>query len=386
MFSPRKIHAYADARQLAKRRLPWMVFDYIDGAAGEGYGEALNRKVIQGIRLQPSALINVEKRALDVTVFDHAGKRPFGVSPMGMCNLSTPGADLMLARLAARHRVPVGVSTVASTSMEKMIEVAEGHAWFQLYFSGDGSTVDSLLDRAQESGYRTLVVTVDVAEVGRRPRELRRGFKMPFRIGVPQFIDFALHPEWSLSTLLKGKPEMANFGGDFGTFDREETRARADWDDLKRIRDRWKGNLVVKGVLNVSDAVKMKDAGVDAVQVSSHGGRQLDSAPPAILMLRKIRDAVGPEFTLFYDSGIRSGEDVLKAYAMGADFVLLGRAMLYAMAAGGEAGLEKMWNVFSDETSIAMAQLGLKAMPSRTEASALIWKNTDHGFGHDIDI
>ncbi|MFK7994405.1 MAG: alpha-hydroxy acid oxidase [Granulosicoccus sp.] len=380
----RKIHAYSDARLLAKRRLPWMVFDYIDGAAGEGYGEALNRKVLQDIRLQPSVLVNVEQRALDVNVFDHAGTRPFGISPMGMCNLSTPGADLMLARLAARYSVPVGVSTVASTSLEKMIEVAQGHAWFQLYFSGDGSTVNSLLDRAEASGYRTLVVTVDVAEVGRRPRELRRGFKMPFRIGVPQFIDFALHPQWSLATLLKGKPEMANFGGEHGTFDREETRARADWSDLKRIRERWKGNLVVKGVLNVSDAVRMKDAGVDAVQISSHGGRQLDSAPPAILALRDIRAAVGPEFPLFYDSGIRSGEDVLKAYAMGADYVFLGRAMLYSMAAGGEAGLENMWRVFSDETSIAMAQVGLKTMPARSDAAALLWKQTTaNGTGPD---
>lgn len=373
MFSSLKIHAYADARRIAKRRLPWMVFDYIDGAAGEGHGEALNRKVMQDVRLQPSVLVNVEQRSLDVKVFDHEGRRPFGISPMGMCNLSTPGADLMLARMAASHRVPVGVSTVASTSLEKMIEVAEGHAWFQLYFSGDGRTVDSLLNRAEAAGYRTLVVTVDVAEVGRRPRELRRGFKMPFRIGVPQFIDFALHPEWSLSTLFNGKPELANFGGEHGTFDREETRARADWNDLKTIRERWKGNLVVKGILNVSDAVGLKAAGVDAIQVSSHGGRQLDSAPPPILALLDIRAAVGPDYPLFFDSGIRSGEDVLKAYALGADFVFLGRAMLYAMAAGGEAGLERMWSVFSDETSIALAQLGMKAIPSREDASAMLW-------------
>lgn len=368
MLLSREIHTYADARQLAKKRLPWMVFDYIDGVAGEGYGEALNRKVMQRIRLRPSVLVNVEHRVLDVTVFDHAAKRPFGVSPMGMCNLATPKADLMLARLAAGYCVPVGVSTVASTPLEKMIEVAEGHAWFQLYFSGDGSMVNSLIDRAQTAGYRTLVLTVDVAEVGRRPRELQRGFKMPFRIGLPQFIDFAVHPRWSLSTLINGRPELANFGGPHGTFDRTESRARADWSDLSRIRDRWKGNLVVKGVLNVSDAIRMKDAGVDAIQISSHGGRQLDSAPPAILALRDIRAAVGPEFTLFYDSGIRSGEDVLKAYALGADYVFLGRAMLYSMAAGGESGLAQMWGVFSAETSIAMAQLGLKTLPSRSDA------------------
>ena len=367
MFS-RQIHSCADARRLAKRRLPWMVFDYMDGAAGEGYGESRNRQVIQDVRLQPAVLINVEHRSLDVRVFDHESRRPFGVSPMGMCNLATPGADLMLARQAATYCSPVGVSTVASTPLEKMIEVAEGHAWFQFYFSGDGRVVNTLIDRAQVAGYRTLVVTLDVAEVGRRPRELKRGFKMPFRIGVPQFIDFALHPEWSLSTLVSGRPEMANFGGEHGTFDRTETRARADWNDLDRIRDQWKGNLVVKGVLNVADALRLKAAGVDAIQVSSHGGRQLDSAPYPILALRDIRTAVGPEFPLFFDSGIRSGEDVLKAYAMGADFVFLGRSMLYSLAAGGQKGMETMWDIFSDETSIAMAQLGMSSLATRPEA------------------
>ncbi len=364
MFLPKELHSFTDARIRAKKRLPWMVFDYIDGAAGTGFGEALNREVLRDLRLKPSALVNVEHRELGVEVFDHQAKRPFGISPMGMCNLSAPGADLMLARLAARYQTPVGVSTVASTPLEKMLDVAQGHAWFQLYFSGDGKVVGKLVDRAQACGYRTLVLTVDVPEVGRRPRELRRGFKMPFRIGLSQFIDFALHPQWSLSSLLKGKPEMANFNETTGHFSRTDTRARADWDELRRLRDHWKGNLVVKGVLNKADAVRMKEAGVDAIQVSSHGGRQLDSAPPAIHALADIRQAVGPGFPLFYDSGIRSGEDVVKAYALGADFVLLGRAVLYAMAAGGEQGLQQLWDVFSDEASITLAQLGLTAMPS----------------------
>ena len=171
-------------------------------------------------------------------------------SPMGMCNLSRPGADLMLARMAANKKIPVGVSTAASTSLETMIEVSEGQAWFQLYFSGDETSSLSLINRAEVAGYETLVWTVDVPEVGRRPRELRRGFKMPFHIGVPHFIDFALHPEWSLSSLYHGKPELANFGGEHEKFDRHASRAGADWDLLDRIRSAWKGKLVIKGVLN----------------------------------------------------------------------------------------------------------------------------------------
>ena len=350
-----------------------MVFDYIDGAAGEGHGEALNRAALRNLRLQPQILVDVTKRDLSVDVFDHQAACPFGIAPMGMCNLSTPGADLMLARMAARHQTPVGVSTVASTSLETMIEAANGHAWFQLYIAGDGSSAKKLVDRAAAAAYRTLVLTLDVPEVGRRPRELRRGFKMPFRIGPSQFIDFALHPTWSLSTLIKGRPEMANFSEPDNTFDRTESRAAADWDSLKQFRDRWQGKLVVKGVLSVDDAVRLKGAGVDAIQVSSHGGRQLDSAPPPILALREIRDAVGDDFPLYYDSGLRSGEDVVKAYAMGADFVFFGRAMQFAMAAGGEFGLEQLWDVLMDETSLTLAQLGRTSMRSLPGTIAPDW-------------
>ncbi|MDA3858431.1 MAG: alpha-hydroxy-acid oxidizing protein, partial [Roseovarius sp.] len=160
----RDIHCADDARQMARRRLPWMVFDYIDGAAGEGHGEALNRAALRDLRLKPRVLCNVTHRDLSMPVFDHPAKVPFGITPMGMCNLTTPGADLMLARIAARDRVPLGVSTVASTALEKMLEVAEGHAWFQLYFSGDGSATMQLVERARAAGYQTLVVTLDVPE------------------------------------------------------------------------------------------------------------------------------------------------------------------------------------------------------------------------------
>ena len=353
------IHSCTDARALAKKRLPWMVFDYIDGAAGEGVGERLNRQKLQEIRLQPRVLNNVEHRSLAVDLFGQKTMLPFGISPMGMCNLSAPGADLMLARLAAKHKIPVGASTAGSTSLEDIINAADGNAWFQLYFSGNESASDALLDRAKAAGYATLVLTVDVPEVGRRPRELRRGFKMPFKIGPKQFIDFACHPRWSLSTLTRGRPELANFGGKYGEFDRTASRAGADWDLLGRLRDKWQGRLVVKGVLSADDAVKIQSYGVDAIQVSSHGGRQLEGALPAITALGRIRDAVGDDYPLFYDSGIRGGEDIVKAYAVGANFVLAGRPFLYAIAAGGEQGLADLTEVFRQEVSIALAQLGL---------------------------
>jgi len=357
------IHSAGDARRLAKRHLPWMVFDYIDGAAGRETGAQRNRAALDAYPLRPRILRDVSSRSMATTLFGAQADRPFGIAPMGMCNLSAPGADLMLARLAAQYRVPHGVSTVASTPLEKIIEVAQGHAWFQIYFSGDGTGTFKLVERARMAGYQTLVLTVDVPEVGRRPRELRHGFTMPFKIGPWQFLDFALHPQWSLNTLFRGKPQMANFAMQGYAFDRTESRAAADWDTLARMRDAWPGKLVVKGVLDVEDAVRLKACGVDAVQVSSHGARQLESAPPAFEMLPQIRAAVGPDMPVFFDSGLRSGEDALKALLAGADFVFFGRLLQFAIAAGGEAGLARMWEVLSAEMSIAMAQTGLRALP-----------------------
>ena len=357
-----KIHSSEDARRLARKRLPWMVFDYIDGAAGAETGAARNRAAFDNLELRPRVLRDVSDRSLASSLWGKSTKAPFGISPMGMCNLSGPGADMMLARLAARENVPLGVSTVASTAMEPLIEAAEGNAWFQLYFSGDGTGTFKLVERAKAAGYETIVLTVDVAEVGRRPRELRHGFTMPFKIGPKQFIDFALHPRWSLTSLYAGKPQMANFDMDGYDFDRTESRAKADWDTLRRLRDMWPGNLVVKGVLDAEDAVALKGAGVDAVQVSSHGSRQLDSAPAPILELAKIRAAVGADYPLFYDTGLRSGEDVVKAYAQGANFTFFGRVLQFAIAAGGEEGLQELWNVLRSETSITLAQIGERSL------------------------
>ncbi|KPA23357.1 (S)-mandelate dehydrogenase [Shimia sp. SK013] len=353
------IHSAEDARRLAKRRLPWMVFDYIDGAAGNEMGALRNRRALDKITLRPRILKDVSARSLQVNLFDAPADRPFGIAPMGMCNLAAPGADLMLARLAARYRVPHGVSTVASTSMETLLEVAEGHAWFQLYFSGDGAGTFKLVERAIAAGYKTLVLTVDVPEVGRRPRELRHGFKMPFRMGPKQCFDFAMHPRWSLATLRAGKPQMANFLRPGFEFDRTESRALANWQTLARLRDMWPGKLVVKGVLDVDDSRRLVAAGVDAIQVSSHGARQLEAVPAPIEMLVEIRREVGPDYPLFFDSGLRSGEDALKALNLGANFTFFGRILQFAIAAGGERGLHALWDTLSDELSIAMAQTGL---------------------------
>ena len=360
-----------DARLRARRVLPRLVFDYIDGAAGQETGEAANRLALRAINLQPRILRDVRQRSLGTELFGQQMGLPFGIAPMGMCNLSWPDADLMLARLAAREKVPHGISTVASTSMERVWETSEGQAWFQLYYSGDGAGTIKLVERAKAVGYQTLVITVDVPEVGRRPRELKQGFKMPFRIGPKTFTDFALHPRWSLTSLVRGAPSLGNFGPADQkrgfVFDRTESRAGADWRFFDQLRERWSGNLVVKGVLDPRDAAELKDRGADAVQVSSHGGRQLEGGVCPVVALPKIRQAVGRDFPVFFDSGLRSGEDVLKVLALGADFAFLGRPLQFAMAARQERGLAEYWDSVKSELSIAMAMTGLTAV---SEASS----------------
>ncbi|MDC0739127.1 alpha-hydroxy acid oxidase [Cognatishimia sp. SS12] len=366
MSARSRIHSYEDARRLARRHLPRMVFDYIDGAAGLEAGNARNRQMLSDIWLQPKVLRNVQQRSLAGKVFGTETGLPFGIAPMGMCNMTSPDADRCMADCARAHRIPLGVSTLSTTSLEEMQQRSGGQAWFQLYVSGGLSDAEGLIARAEAAGYDTLIFTVDVPELGRRLREQRRGFVMPFRIGLSQFWDFALHPRWSVTQLLRGRPEMANFGAPYGAFERAASRAGSDWDVLAQLRARWKGRLVLKGVLCPEDAKRAQAAGVDAIQVSSHGGRQLDSGVPPIHALPLIRQAVGPDFPVFYDSGMRSGEDIIKAYALGADFVFMGRPFSFAIAAAGAKGLADYIDSLKADLHIALAQIGCRNMAELT--------------------
>ena len=354
-----RIFSVSDARKDAKRRLPRIIFDFIDGSAGDERGCALNIEEIDRLRLLPRVLVNVEKRNHAKTLFGETWGLPFGFAPMGMCNLTWPNADVMLARAANHYDIPLVLSTMASSSIETTAERAGRHAWFQLYVGESEEVAFRLSDRAAAAGYSTLVLTVDLPGIGARPREQRNGFMSPFRMRPAQFFDFATHPRWSLTTLKTGVPWLANINPAGGVeFKRGEERGRMDWDFVERLRERWKGNLVLKGVLSCEDAVRIRDLGVDAICVSNHGGRQFDSAPAAIRMLPPIREAVGADYTLLFDSGIRNGEAVLKALALGADFVLIGRPLLYALGADGEAGLRTVIELMRSQIDIGLAQLG----------------------------
>ena len=357
-----KIFSIKDARELSRKRLPKLVFDFIDGASGDEKLAEINSRALDQIRLEPKVLRNVEKRSLKKKVLGYEFDFPFGFAPMGMTNLSWPGADSMLAAESARNNIPTCVSMASTTTLEKMYELSEGHSWMQLYIFQDENFVMELLDRAKNTGYEVVILTVDVPVLSRRTRDDKNGFSYPFKIGPKQFFDFATHPTWSLSTLLSGIPKPMNYvtskSGD-GIFKRKESRGSTDWDTLKRVRDKWKGKLIIKGVMSPDDAKQIKEAGADAIQVSNHGGRQLDSATAAINMLPLIRKSVGNDFPLIFDSGIRSGSDIVRALAFGADYAMIGRTVMYAMGADGKKGLRRMVEIIKEEASTTLGLVGL---------------------------
>ena len=355
------VHSCMEARRRARIRLPRIIFDFIDGAAGKESAAALNQSELESIRLAPRVLADVSEASLAVNFLGNSLQLPFGIAPMGMCDLAWPGADKAMAAQAELSGIPLCLSTAASTSLEEMYGLSMGRAWFQLYVSGKAEAGFAMAQRAANAGYETLILTVDVPKVAPRPRDLRNGFQTPFRMRPSQFIDFAKHPRWSITTLLTGVPTTANFGlADTGNqFDRNASRAGANWDFLEQLRARWKGKLIVKGVLNADDAVRIRNLGADAIYVSNHGGRQLDSAPSAISALLKIRQRLGPNYPLVFDSGVRSGEDIVRALACGANLVMLGRPMLFALGADGSRGLRDLVTALATEIRVTLAQLGL---------------------------
>ena len=357
-----KIHTIDDAIRLSKKRLPKLVFDFIDGASGDDKLAEINSTALDQIRLEPKVFRNVENRNLSKKIFDFHFDYPFGFAPMGMTNLSWPEADKMIAKESAYNNIPTCVSMASSTTLEDMFTFSEGHSWMQIYIFQSEEFIMELLKRAENIGYKVLILTVDVPVLSRRARDDRNGFGYPFKIGPKQFLDFALHPQWSLTTLLKGAPQPMNYvtskSGD-QIFRRKESRGATDWNTLKRVREAWKGKLIIKGVMNSEDAIKIKEAGADAIQVSNHGGRQLDSATASINALPLIRKALGDDFPILFDSGIRSGSDILRALALGADFVMFGRPLMYAIGADGAKGLRRIINLIKEELSTNLGLVGL---------------------------
>lgn len=357
----------ADLRAIACNRLPRVIFDYIDGGVEDEDGLARNLAAFERVRIVPRYLIDIAERSQATTLFGQRYAHPFGIAPTGLANLSWPGADAALARTATGADIPFVLSTAATTSIEEAAEAAPDHFWFQLYATIDLDIRADLLRRAEEAGAKALMVTVDIPLASKRERDIRNNFILPLRPNVTMGLDAVTHPHWALQLLRHGVPKLevlAPYAGkkagaqSLAAYVASQMTQSLTWDDIKALRKAWRGPLVIKGILSASDAQEAARLGVDGIVISNHGGRQLDAAPAPIEVLSAIREAVGEDLALMLDSGVRRGADIAKALALGADFVFVGRATLYGVAAGGEAGARRALTLLTDELDRCLGQIG----------------------------
>ncbi len=365
--------AIADLRARARARVPRFVWDYLDSATGTGATQARNRAALDAVLLRPSVLHGEVVPDLSVPLLGARPALPVGIAPVGMSGLVWPRAEHHLARAAAELGIPYTLSTVASRTPEDLGDDLGKPAWFQMYPPRDPEIRADMLARARDAGFDTLVLTVDVPVASRRERQLRSGLTQPPRLTPRLLAQVAARPAWAAGMARHGMPRMRLIDDYAGRTSGLSSTAHAgyllrtapDWDYLRWLRDAWGGPLVVKGVLEAETAARLEAEGVDAVWVSNHAGRQFDAAPATLESLRGIRGATA--LPVILDGGIAGGLDILRAFALGADFVMLGRAWHYALAALGPAGPAHLADVLRADLVANMGQLGL-AHPAQARA------------------
>lgn len=365
----------ADLRELARRRLPKGLFEFMDRGTDDEVSLRNNRAVFERIRFQPRTLVDVSGRTQEITLFGQKQKMPITIAPTGTAGLMSYHGEIHLARAAAEAGVPFTLATGSTTAMEKVAEAVSGiPLWFQLYLWPDRKLSHQLVERARAAGFKALVVTVDSVVAGNREYNLRNGFTVPFSFTRRNITDVLMHPRWLTGVLARyafttGMPRYENYPSELKrrvtARPMGRTQIRNDslnWDDLRDLRRLWPHILIVKGVLHPQDAMLAADCGADGVAVSNHGGRNLDGALSPIEVLPEIVDAVGKRMTVLVDSGFRRGSDIVKALAMGANAVQIGRSTLYGVAAGGEAGARRAIAIFREEIDRVMALTGVRSI------------------------
>ena len=364
-----------DLHKIAKQRLPRVAYEFLAGGVEDDVTLAHNRAAFERIRFRPKTLVDVAARSQEVDVFGRTFNCPFGIAPTGAAGLYGFAADIALARAARAAGIPFVLSTASFEPLEKVArEVAGGALWFQLYMSKDRDAARALVMRALNAGYEALVMTSDVVVEANREYNQRNGFTIPFRMNLSNMIDGALHPRWLMSVFFRtlldsGVPRFQNLdtnvGGRIIAKPIEEFRTQREalnWDDVRWLREIWPRKLYVKGILRADDAQRAADAGADGIFVSNHGGRQLDGAISPLDSLPEIRALVGKRLMVMVDSGFRRGSDVVKALALGADMAFVGRATLFGIAAGGEAGAAHAIKILRTEIHRVMALLGCPSL------------------------
>ena len=359
-----------DMRRIAKRRLPRAIFDFFDGGAEDEVTLRENCGAFQRIRLLPKVLVNVAEVDMRTSVFGREMPFPIAIAPTGGISAGRIGAEILLARAAKAYGIPFTMATPSAVSIERLANEVGGRLWFQLYALRDKTFREKLVERAKNSGYEALLLTVDLPVSGKRERDPRNGFHTPYSPNWRNSRDVIFKPAWALEMLRHGLPGMANLEGykfstpkgtDIVTAVGREMDAGLDWDYIKELRDAWPGKLLLKGVERADDAERAAAVGCDGVVVSNHGGLQLDGAAPTLEALPAVARAVGSRLTVLLDGGVRRGVDILKARALGAHAVLTGRATLFGAMAGGEPGARRALEILSSELVRAMQLSGVRS-------------------------
>ncbi|MPZ52390.1 MAG: alpha-hydroxy-acid oxidizing protein [Acidimicrobiia bacterium] len=364
----RKAANVADLRRIAKRRLPRGVFDYIDGGAEDEYALNRNSAVFRDAVFRPRVLRNVGKVDASTTILGKRVPFPLVLAPTGFTRIADSPGELAVARAAARAEIPYTLSTLGTRSIEEVAAVSDGRKWFQVYVWKDRGLVAEMLDRAAAAAYEAIVITVDTAVLGRRERDVRRGFSLPPKLGPGTVIDGMVHPGWTWDFVNADPISFANVTGktvgdgadaiSLAEYVGKQFDPGLSWDDIAWFREHWDGPIVLKGVQTVEDALIAAEHDIAAVALSNHGGRQLDGAPAPLHLVDPVAEAVGDRVEVICDGGVRRGSDIVKAVALGATACMAGRAYLYGLGAAGERGVDFVLDHLSQGVEQTMTLVG----------------------------
>ncbi|HEY4209014.1 MAG TPA: alpha-hydroxy acid oxidase [Puia sp.] len=355
-----------DLRKKARKRIPKFVFDYLDGGCNEDINLNKNMSDIREVELMPEYLSGRTGASMKIELFGYTYDAPFGIAPVGLQGLIWPNSAEILAKAAFRHNIPFVLSTTSTSSIERICEITEGRAWFQLYHPTENSLRDKIIRRAEDAGCSVLVVLSDVPDFGYRPRDIRNGLAVPPRITLSNILQVIRRPRWAIQSLIHGQPrfqllmpympkhmdirKLAVFMGETFTGKLNEQKIGA-------IRDMWRGKLVLKGVSNEMDAERAIKLGLDGIIVSNHGGRQLDAGESAIHSLKRLAESYSGKIKIMMDSGLRSGPDIARVLASGAEFTFLGRPFMYGAAALGKEGGDHTISILKSQLLQVMEQV-----------------------------
>lgn len=361
-----KYPSVTDLRARAKLKIPKFAFEYLDGGCNDDVNLQKNTSEIRDVELLPYYLSKHTASSMITELFGHTYDAPFGIAPVGLQGLMWPNAPEILAKAAHKHNIPFVLSTVSTSSIERIADITEGNAWFQLYHPTENRLRDDIINRTAAAGIPVLVILCDVPTFGFRPRDIRNGLAMPPKMSIKNILQILGKPEWAIKTLKHGRPGFETLKpympkgldlNQLGKFMDETFSGRLNEEKIKPIRDMWKGKLILKGVANEADAEKAVRLGLDGIIVSNHGGRQLDAGESTIKPLVPIAKKFGRQIKVMMDSGLRSGPDIARTLASGAEFTFLGRSFMYSVAALGSQGGDHIISLLKTELQQVMEQI-----------------------------